>query len=165
MEELEQVYKEIHPKLFTFFYLKISNTATAEDLTQDVFYEASKSLHRFQGHSTLSTWLFSIAHNLLKKHYRSKKYERAMVENLEAAPPAGGPTIEQMVELKEEVQRLRAAIEKLDSQASEIVLLRIYGELSFKEIGQLTGRSENYVRVAFHRLKNGLQKEMRDLHE
>lgn len=56
-------------------------------------------------------------------------------------------------------------IGKLDPHLSEIILLRIYGDLSFKEIGELTGKSENYTRVAFHRLKNKLQKEMRDLNE
>ena len=160
MKELEQVYRDIHPKLFTFFYLKTSNIATAEDLTQDVFYEASKGLHRFQGQSTLSTWLFSIAHNLLKKHYRSQKYEKALVERLEVVDSDDRPTIEGLIEQKEDLQRLRQAISALDAQSDSILLLRIYGGLSFKEIGELTGRSENYVRVSFHRLKNRLQKEM-----
>lgn len=165
MKELEQVYRDIHPKLFTFFYLKTSNIATAEDLTQDVFYEASKGLHRFRGHSTLSTWLFSIAHNLLKKHYRSQKYEKALVERLEVVDSDERPTIEGLIEQKEDVQRLREAISALDAQSGSILLLRIYGGLSFKEIGELTGRSENYVRVSFHRLKNRLQKEMGDSNE
>lgn len=165
MVELEQVYRDIHPKLFTFFYVKTSNTAIAEDLTQDVFYEACKSLHHFKGHSSLSTWMFAIAHNLLKKYYRSKKYEKAMVEKLELLPLAKYLTLEQQVELKEDVQRLLANIQQLDSPSSEIILLRIYGELSFQEIGDLIGKSENYTRVTFHRLKNKLQKEMRDFNE
>lgn len=165
MLELEQVYRDIHPKLFTFFYVKTSNTAIAEDLTQDVFYEASKSLHRFKGQSSLSTWMFAIAHNLLKKHYRSKKYEKAIVEKLEVLPVGDHLTLEQHVELREDVQRLLANIQKLDPPSSEIILLRIYGELSFQEIGELIGKSENYTRVTFHRLKNKLQKEMRDLNE
>lgn len=165
MEELEQIYRDIHPKLFTFFYLKTANTAMAEDLTQDVFYEASKSLHRFNGQSTLSTWMFAIARNLLKKHYRSKKYEKALVEKLEIEPITASLTPEQQIELKEDIQSLLMNIGKLDPHLSEIILLRIYGDLSFKEIGELTGKSENYTRVAFHRLKNKLQKEMRDLNE
>ncbi len=165
MEELEHVYRDIHPKLFSYFYLKTSNTATAEDLTQDVFYEASKSLHQFKGHSSLSTWMFAIARNLLRKYYRSRKYEKVMVETLESGPLPKTLTLEQQIEMKEDIQRILLAIRKLDSQSSEIILLRIFGDLSFKEIGELIDKSENYTRVTFHRLKNKLLKEMRDQSE
>ena len=53
MNDLAHVYKDIQPKLFTFFYMKTSNYATAEDLTQDFFYEASKNSYRFRGDSSI----------------------------------------------------------------------------------------------------------------
>ena len=162
MNELAQVYKDIQPKLFTFFYTKTSNYATAEDLTQDVFYEASKNLHRFRGDSSISTWLFSIAHNLLKKHYRSRHYEKKATDQLETTPPYIFST-EQLVELQDQSRLLLEKIHELDDTSKEIILLRIYGELSFKEIALLIGKTENYVRVIFHRLKIKLQKEMEGL--
>lgn len=158
MERLEQIYCELQPKLYTFFYIKTSSLATAEDLTQDVFYEASKNIHRYRGEAALSTWLFSIANNLLRKYYRSKKYERALIEQLETKPNSLPFTTEQLFELKEEAERLLVQIEALEPTAKDIVLLRIYGELSFKEIGELVEKSENYVRVTFHRTKIKLQR-------
>lgn len=158
MDRLEQIYCELQPKLYTFFYIKTSSLATAEDLTQDVFYEASKNIHRYRRDATLSTWLFSIANNLLKKYYRSKKYERALIEQLETKPIYLPFTTEQLVELKENTERLLVQIEALDPAAKDVVLLRIHGELSFKEIGELIGKSENYVRVLFHRTKIKLQR-------
>lgn len=152
MDRLEQLYKDLQPKLYAYFYIKTSNPSVAEDLTQDVFYEASKKIHLYRGEATLSTWLYSIANNLLKKYYRSKKYDAALLERIE------GPTIipvttEDIVEIKQEVATLWQHIQTFDEQAKEIVLLRLYGELSFKDIADLIGKSENYVRVTFHRLK------------
>lgn len=66
MDALAQIYRELQPKLYAFFYIKTSNSAIAEDLTQDVFYEATKSIHTYRGEAALSTWLFKIANNLLK---------------------------------------------------------------------------------------------------
>ena len=67
MDALAQVYRELQPKIYAYFFIKTSNSAIAEDLTQDVFYEATKSIHTYRGEAALSTWLFKIANNLLKK--------------------------------------------------------------------------------------------------
>lgn len=66
MNKLEEQYEQIHPKLYAFFLSKTGNRMTAQDLCHDTFYEACKSIGSFNGHSTLSTWIFSIAGNLLK---------------------------------------------------------------------------------------------------
>ena len=159
MHSLEEAYTELQPKLYTFFVLKTSNITVAEDLTQDVFYEASKTIHQFKGESTISTWLFSIARHLLAKYYRSKKYERALNEELSHSTTRI-ITTENMFEIKENFQLLQTCIERLDEMTKEIVLLRLYGELSFADIGELIGKSENYARVTYFRAKQKINKEM-----
>ena len=159
MNSLEQAYTELQPKLYTFFVMKTSNIAVAEDLTQDVFYEASKTIHQFKGDATISTWLFSIARHLLSKYYRSKKYERALNEQLGNSNVRIIST-EASYEIKEELRMLHRHISDLDEVAKEIVLLRLYGELSFADIGELIGKSENYARVTYFRAKQKVTKEM-----
>lgn len=159
MDALAQVYRELQPKIYAYFFIKTSNSAIAEDLTQDVFYEATKSIHTYRGEAALSTWLFKIANNLLKKHYRKKHYEKSLLTKIEAQPTIPLFTTEQLIELKDEAKRLLIKIEQLAPPFKEIMLLRIVGELSFKEIGDLLELSENYVRVNFHRQKIKLQRE------
>lgn len=159
MDALAQVYRELQPKIYAYFFIKTSNSAIAEDLTQDVFYEATKSIHTYRGEAALSTWLFKIANNLLKKHYRKKHYEKSLLTKIEAQPTIPLFTTEQLIELKDESKRLLIKIEQLAPPFKEIMLLRIVGELSFKEIGDLLELSENYVRVNFHRQKIKLQRE------
>lgn len=82
------------------------------------------------------------------------------MEKLVAIPEADIQSVEELAEINEETKKLLHHIAQLDEQAREIVLLRIYGELSFMEIAALIGKSENYARVTFHRLKLKIQKAM-----
>ena len=81
-----------------------------------------------------------------------------MLEQLEHTPTPPMFTTEQLIELREETRQLLTKIEQLEPPFKDIVLLRVVGELSFKEIGELLDQSENYVRVNFHRQKIKLQR-------
>lgn len=159
MKELENLYREIHPKVYAFFYVKTGSQSVAEDLTQDTFYEAMKSYHSFRKQASIKTWVFSIARNLLYKYYRSNKYKKHLEKRLVLAHDHP-LLLEDAYLLKEESTLLLKCIESLDELRREIVTLRVFGELSFKEIGELVGKSENYARVHFHRAKLQLQKRM-----
>lgn len=158
MERLQKLYSEHQQRLYKYFYSRTTNAQTAEDLTQDVFYEASKTIHLYRGDASLTSWLYSIANNLLRKYYRSKKYEQSLHKKLEE--PSCNPTIsiEQVVEQRLQVQAIYEQIVQLEETSQQIVLLRLYSELSFKYIGEIVGCSENYARVQFHRLKQQLKK-------
>ena len=162
--ELEQLYRDTYPKLYAFFYAKTSSREAAEDLTQEVFYEAVKGVVSFAGHSSVRTWLFGIAKNKLSRHYRSNRYKANLEKRLAQTfkhQSAAGPEDHM---LKNETQRLLLEqINRMDEPAREIVLLRVYGELSFKEIGTLAGISENHARVIFHRAKMQLLKEVTEM--
>ncbi|GIP38456.1 RNA polymerase subunit sigma [Paenibacillus sp. J31TS4] len=157
--ELEELYPTIQPRIYAFFYVKTLSREAAEDLTQDVFYEAWKGAASFSGRSTVQTWLFGIAKNKLSHYYRSKRYKADLAARL-APDRSESATPEEQVIAKEGEQRLLAAIRELDPVSREIVELRIYGELSFKEIGELVGESENVARVRFHRAKLRLHREL-----
>lgn len=164
MTSLTSLYGEIQPKLYSFFYMKTGSKEIAEDLTQEVFYEALKSYGSFKGNCSLKTWIFSIANNLLKKHYRKKIYTKALEDKLTIAPNIT-ENLEESIINKDKRQQLTKAINLLDDLTKEIVLLRIYGELSFKEIGDTLNKSENYARVTFHRGKLKIQKELEGYNE
>lgn len=149
-------------KLQAFFYARTSNQSAAEDLVHDVFYAALKSIHSFKGQSTIETWIFSIARHKLKNYYRSTSYQQQMEENMKMSKTFYVESPEKQYLLHEEMALLLEKIEGLDDLRKDIMTLRIFGELSFKEIGDLVGKSENYVRVNFHRMKIKIQLEMEE---
>ena len=163
MIQIEQLYEEVQPQVEAFFYAKTGNQMMAQDLCQDTFYEACKSIGSFSGTSTLKTWLFSIANNLLKKYYRKNHYEQNLVARLSALPIEEVHSTEHLIEIKEDMKSFLYVLSKLREEDRELVLLRTYAELSFAEIGEMLGKSENYARVTFHRLKRKLQTEMEEL--
>ena len=71
--EFEQLFKENQPKLKSFIYRLVTNTEDVEDLSQETFIKAYKNLHKFKGESTFKTWLFAIANNLIKDHFKAQK--------------------------------------------------------------------------------------------
>ncbi|MFA9559528.1 RNA polymerase sigma factor [Evansella sp. AB-rgal1] len=160
MMKLEEVYNQIQPNIYAFFYAKTNNKEISEDLTQEVFYEAIKSFATFSGNATMKTWLFSIAKNMLRKFYRSKKYKE-MLESKIQQERKDSESVEENVVKKEEGELLRSLITNLEEHSKEVVILRAYGELSFQEIGVLLNKSENYARVTFHRAKLKLHKELK----
>lgn len=156
---LEEIYQEIQPRIYAFFYVKTLGKEVAEDLTHEVFYEAIKGADSFSGHSTVQTWLFGIAKHKLSKYYRSNRYKANLTIRL-ANERTGTISPEDQFIQSEEQQYLLARINRLDERSKETVILRMYGELAFKEIGELMGTSENVARIQFHRAKLRLHKEM-----
>lgn len=162
--ELEEIYEQIQPRIYAFFYVKTNSKEAAEDLTQEVFYQALKSSSSFSGQSSLQTWMFAIAKNLLSKFYRTKKYREGLTHQLSQEERQRESSPEHMLIKKEEQVQLLQLIQGLDELSKEVVTLRMYAELSFKEIGEVMGKSENYVRVTFHRAKLKLHKELEGYH-
>jgi len=71
--EFEQLFKENQPKLKSFIYRLVTNTEDVDDLSQETFIKAYKNLNKFKGESSLKTWLFAIANNLIKDHFKAQK--------------------------------------------------------------------------------------------
>lgn len=160
MNDLERAYTEVQPKLFRYFLAQLYDQTKAEDLTQDVFYTALKRLHTFRGESSLETWLFAIAHFHLLNYIRSKKKEPILEEDWGLQVACESAEDEWLSQ--QNTKTILTFIQTLSSPPKEVMSLRLFGELSFAEIGQLLGKSETYVRVIFHRTKQKLQQRMEE---
>lgn len=156
---LETLYKKMYPRIVAYFYIKTNNQQMAEDLAQEVFYEAIKKINTFSNKSTIETWIFAIAKNRLRNFYRGKKYQEKLFEKI-LKEEENVKTPEAVLLEKEKKVSINEAIHRLEELEKDVVTLRIYGELSFKEIAQLVGKSENHVRILFHRAKLKIKKEL-----
>ncbi|MHA6250443.1 RNA polymerase sigma factor [Oceanobacillus sp. CAU 1775] len=159
--KLEDLYKEVYPRIYAYLYLRVGNQPMAEDLVQEVFYHAIKNFHTFSSNSTIETWLFGIAKNRLRNFYRSKKYQEQLMKMAAEQKQTSESPEDQLME-KEKRKSLLETIHQLEELPKEIVTLRVYGELSLKEIAVLVNKSENHTRIIFHRAKLKIQKELDD---
>lgn len=137
----------------------------AEDITQETFIRAIKGYCKFRGESKVSTWLCQIAKYTYYQYIEKRgKTNEISDEVLEELPTEIWPELE-FIE-KENTKEMIEKLNELSESVREVVLLRVYGEMSFYEIGRVLGQSENWARVNFFRakakLKNRLLEEMND---
>ena len=153
--DMERIYREHARTVYRFLLAQCRDAELAEELTQETFCQALNAIDRFDGRSKLSVWLCQIARHLWYKHLRRAGREAPLPEG-EPDPP--GPSAEQTVTERQSHLDLLGRIHALPEPTREVVYLRVFGELSFKEIGQILNRTETWARVTFYRAKLDLAK-------
>ena len=152
--DMEQYYRENGRKVFLYLMTLCGNADTAEELTQETFYRALRSLKKYKGDSSVYTWLCSIARNawLEELRKRRKHTNEEITELIEDTSPRP----DEEAESEDSRIRLLKRIHFLPETEKEIILLRASQELSFREIGEIFGKSENWARVTYYRAKQKL---------
>ena len=155
-QSIEEIYKDNFETVYKYLYCLTHDIHISEELTQETFYRAFKNIYQFKGDSKLSTWLCQIAKNLWFDEIKKKnRKQEPLEENLYIVDEAENP--EEKTVSNEARVELYKRIQKLDEKTREVVYLRITGELSFKEIGEILNKTENWARVTFYRGKQKLK--------
>lgn len=156
MQNIEEIYKEYFKTVNKYLFCLTHNDDISEELTQETFYRAVKKINTYKGECKISVWLCQIAKNLwydkCRKDKRLVNIEERDLYNIQTLN-----SIEDEIISKEEKMLLNKKIQKLDDKTREVIYLRIVGELSFKEIGIIMDKTENWARVTFYRGKNKMK--------
>lgn len=157
MQEFEAIFKEFSPVVFRFLLSLCGNEGLAEEITAETFYQAYLHIGQFRGECKLETWLCQIAKNALYKEQK-RQGRFAGQENLESIA-ADGNLFEAIAD-KEQAMQIHKHLHFLKEPYKEVFMLRVFGELSFKEIAAVCGKSEVWAKVTFYRAKNKLIEDM-----
>ena len=155
MDDMHQIYQQHAQTVYKFLLAQCRNADLAEDLTQETFYQAIRSIDRFDGRCKLSVWLCQIAKHLWYQHLRKRKREVPLPDE---PPELPIPSAEEGLLEQEGRLELLRKIHALPEQQREVVYLRSFGGLTFREIGDVLGKTENWARVTFYRGKEQLRK-------
>ena len=155
MEPMEDIYRRHARTVYKFLLSLCGDGDLAEELTQETFYQAVRSIHRFDGSCKISVWLCQIAKHLWYQHLRKQKRELPLSDE---PPDIPIPSAEEGLLEREGRVELLKQIHALPEQQREVVYLRVFGGLSFREIGDVLGKTENWARVTFYRGKEQLRK-------
>lgn len=159
MEDFEKLYKEYYPRVYAFLYKLCRDKEMTEEMTQDTFYELYKSLHRYDGSCKLFTFVASIAKNVYYKHVRKKRVEYIDIELLSELQDSSD-TPEEACLRKMRSRQIRNVIEKLPVKYRDVVLLRVYADLTFPDIANALDISTSSAKVIFHRAKKIISEEL-----
>ncbi len=160
MQNFEPIYQQYYEDVFRFLRGLSADEHLAEELTQETFFRALRSIDTYQGKSELRVWLCAIAKNLYYSH--CKKQKRSAPAPDADIPDNMSVPLTELIADRDMALRIHKALHDLKDPYKEIFTLRIFGELSFREIGEIFGNSEHWACVSFHRAKAMLQKQMKE---
>lgn len=159
---MEEIYKKYSQKIYKYLYGLTNDIELSQELMQETFYSAIKSINKFEGNCKISVWLYEIAKNKWKDYLRKNSRKKTVLFNNseEIEKIAFEYELLEQLSTKSEMLNLYKAIHNLDEEVREVFYLRIKGDLSFKEIAEITGKSEEWARVTFYRGKLKLKEEL-----
>lgn len=161
MDRISQGYEEYFNIVYGYLMtLTGGNLDLAEELTQETFYRATKNIKKFRGDCKISSWLCQIAK--FTYYQNIDKGKRRMETSLDDSIEIPSDVqIEQQIIDNETKLKIYKKIQELESPMRDVVMLRLSGDLSFKEIGDIMNQSESWARVTFYRAKQKLGKELK----
>ncbi len=153
-EAMRRLYARHNVRVYRFILRFVSDNATAEDLTNDVFIDVWRQADRFEGRSQVSTWILGMA------RFKALSNRRKVRETVDPDDALGeiedeGDTPEVTAQKTDKALALRKCIEKLSTEHREIIDLVYYHDKSIKEVAEIVGIPENTVKTRmFHARKN-----------
>ena len=167
MENFEQLFEQYYEDVYRFLRGLSRNEDLAEELTQETFCRAFKGIDTYRGEANPRVWLCSIAKNLFYTHCRRQKVSaNSDEEEGRHAEQNGGPETDGRLLIhaiidREAALEIHRVLHHLREPYKEVFSLRIFGELSFREIGELFEKSEHWACVTYHRARQMIQREMK----
>jgi len=149
--EFHRLYELYFIDVYRYIYSKSNNESISEEIAQETFYRALEKINDFDEKIDIRAWLFVVARNTYYSYCR--KHKRMENENELKDIPDDINFVDQIIE-RDMASQIHRFIEKLSNTYREVFTLRIYGEMSFDEIGRLYGKSSVWARVTYYRAKS-----------
>ena len=157
MTEFERIYREHFDTVYGFLMRLCRSAPLAEELAQETFFRAMRSLGQFDGRCKIEVWLCQIAKNAYYSHCRKRKDRQHVLPEMET-----GERVEDAILDSDQAMTIHAHLHELTEPYKEVFMLRVFGELEYAQIAKLFGKTESWARVTYHRAKMKLTESMRE---
>lgn len=160
--EFEQIYQTYFSDVFLYIRRLSGDEHIAEEITSETFFKAMQSIETFRGECELRVWLCQIAKNCyysyLKKAKRHTSLEDAQLQNIHIP----GNLMEDQIAEYDHAGQIQKLLHSIPDPYKEVFMWRVFADLSFKQIGQIFHRSDNWACVTYHRARNMLISRLED---
>ena len=155
--EFEQIYTTYFRDVYLYICKLSNNEHIAEEITSETFFNAMKSIDNFRGDCDIRVWLCQIAKNCYYS-YIKKANRTECIDNVEIAEQ--GASFEERLFRHDTAMQIQKILHDIPEPYKEVFMWRVYAELSFKQIGQMFGKSENWACVTYHRARNKIKEKL-----
>jgi RNA polymerase sigma factor (sigma-70 family) len=161
-EAFGQLYDAYMERIYRFVYFRVEDQQTAEDITSQVFLKAWSNLDRFQFSRTpYLAWLYTIAHNAVIDHYRTRKVTTAL-DDVQLSQPDHSELVENEIDLTVEMQSVKRALGSLTDDQQKVLTLKFIEGMSNNEIARHLGKREGAIRALQMRGLQALAKQLEE---
>jgi len=166
LNDFEEIYVQYQTKIYSFLYKLCGDAQLAEELTQETFYRAFVSFGKYKGNSSMFTWLAAIAKYTYFGHLKKERQSREVIQLEDVVDfymaQEYQDSAENQVLRKQITMKVREVLKELPQKSLEVVALRIYAEMSFKQVAETMGVSESSAKVLYFRAKNMLKERLQN---
>lgn len=159
--EFEKIYQKYFNDVYRYICKLSNNEHIAEEITADTFFKAMSAIDSFRGDCDIRVWLCQIAKNCYLSYLKKNRHieDIADTELQYIADP--NENIEEQFAKQDEAAQIRKELHTISDPYKEVFMWRVFAELSFKQIGEIFNKSENWACVTYHRartmIKNRLE--------
>ena len=157
MVSFEEIYDTYFRDVFRYLCSLSGSETTSEEMTEETFLRAMVSLGSFRGDCDIKVWLFRIAKNCW---LTERKRQSRFVDGEALPEPAADGDMEAALADKESALAIHRILHRLEEPYKEVFSLRVFSELSFRQIGDIFEKSEHWACVTYHRAKEKIRKEL-----
>ena len=154
--DFDQTYTEVFPILIKIIYRMTGSMEVAEELSQEAFIKLYERLGGIPAGNDTKYWLIRVGKNLALNHLKRKGRERKAYVKVLQEPPREGDSGETSLLKKDASERVQEALTKLPDKLKEVLILKEYGDLNYKEIASILRISEGNVKVRVYRARERL---------
>lgn len=159
--DFEEIYRQYFKEVYLYIISLSNDQNIAEEITQEAFFKALKSLEKFDGSKDIRAWLFAIAKNTYFSYCKRKRKQVDLNVHEEAS--AGIQLVHHLAD-EEAAYMIHQFLHSMDEPYKEVFSLRTFGELPFEKIGRLFGKSDGWARVTYYRARKKIIEHMEGIH-
>lgn len=149
----EEIYCKYYKSIYRYLVAITKEVNIAEEIAQETFFKALKNIDKYNPNKKMLTWLCEIAKNTYFSEYKkNKKFQKLSESEIELEIDNEQNIVDKIIDNEDNSEILKI-LHKLEEPYKEVFTLRVYGELSFKQIGEIFDKSENWARVTYYRSK------------
>lgn len=162
MADFEEIYKTYFRDVLLYIRRLSNDEHIAEEIASETFFKAMRDIEKFRGECHIRVWLCQIAKNCYYSYLKkNRKTDIASDTELSDIPDSGEPLEEKLVR-NDEARQIQKILHEIQEPYREVFMWRVFAELSFKDIGQIFHKSENWACVTYHRARGMIKKRLEE---
>lgn len=151
MTDFEKLYDAYFNDVYRYILRLSGSEHTAEEITSETFSRAMQSVDRFRGDCDIRVWLCQIAKNCYYTYIKKHTKQESLDDDIFLFLPDPSDGAEEQVIKQDEARRTKEILHTIPEPYKEVVMWRVFAEMSFRQIGQIFGKTENWACVTYHR--------------